>query len=348
MPSERMKVMEEIAAMSGGVVGLAFSGGKDAIAAWVAMRESGLFTRIVPVYKYLVPGISFVEENLRHCEDVFETPIIRMPHDALFRWLRNFVFQPPERCALIEGLDIPIVTFQDIFDEVSKQNNLPVLWQATGVRAADSPLRRTAYSKYGAVNYRALSFMPIADMQKAELVALLTKHKIRLSPEYRMFGRTLDGISRQYLAPIREYYPDDYARIIWWFPLADLEFYRYQLTRRENVMPEIDTTIDDPGLNGIITAAQMAFRERRAHEQKRTEVIFDSEYWAAICFETREQKDAFLIALGVEDDKYVDGIALANKMNIELGATAIRPAVRKGLDKKLEPLMAPLPERVRQ
>lgn len=62
---------------------LSFSAGKDAIATWVALRESG-FSRILPFYLYLVPELQFVEESLQYFERVFRTPILglRLLRDA--------------------------------------------------------------------------------------------------------------------------------------------------------------------------------------------------------------------------------------------------------------------------
>ena len=41
---------------------LAFSTGKDSIAAWLQMRR--YFKRIIPYYCYSVPGLEFVEKSL--------------------------------------------------------------------------------------------------------------------------------------------------------------------------------------------------------------------------------------------------------------------------------------------
>lgn len=65
------------------------------------------------------------------------------------------------------------------------------------------------------------------------------------------------------------------------------------------------------------------FRERRKTEAKRFEDATDSEFWFAVCFESREQKEAFLKALQWTlatggDDKYLDGTVLAKKCGIEL------------------------------
>lgn len=79
---------------------LAFSTGKDAIAAWLALREK--FDAVHPYYLYLVPGLEFVEESLDYYERFFGTKIVRLPHPSLHRWLNSFTFQPPERVAVIK------------------------------------------------------------------------------------------------------------------------------------------------------------------------------------------------------------------------------------------------------
>ena len=74
---------------------LAFSTGKDSIAAWLQMRR--YFKRIVPYYCYSVPNLGFVERSLAYYEDFFGTHIYRLPHRSLYRCLRGLVFQPPEQ-----------------------------------------------------------------------------------------------------------------------------------------------------------------------------------------------------------------------------------------------------------
>lgn len=58
-----------------------------------------------------------------------------------------------------------------------------------------------------------------------------------------------------------------------------------------------------------VSALLTAFKDRQKQEQKRFQDATDSEYWFAVCFKTREEKEAFLkkhnlAALG---DKYLDG-----------------------------------------
>lgn len=64
------------------------------------------------------------------------------------------------------------------------------------------------------------------------------------------------------------------------------------------------------------------FRERRKNEQKRFTDATDSEYWCALCFQTREQKEEFLQKLNLAPlgDKYIDGMKAAGVLGIEIEA----------------------------
>lgn len=77
--------------------------------------------------------------------------------------------------------------------------------------------------------------------------------------------------------------------------------------------PEADSAAD-------LDAVQSGFRDRAKRESERFALATDSEYWACICFQTREQKDRFLSALGLLDlgDKYLDGQLVAERLGVEL------------------------------
>jgi len=58
-----------------------------------------------------------------------------------------------------------------------------------------------------------------------------------------------------------------------------------------------------------LTALEQGYRDRAKAEAKRFRDATDSEFWFAVCFKTREAKEAFLEAWGLEElgDKYLDG-----------------------------------------
>lgn len=205
---------------------LAFSTGKDSIAAWLQLRR--YFRRIVPYYCYCVPGLEFVERSLAYYEDFFGQHIYRLPHRSFYRWLSGFVFQPPTRVTAIEAMEMP-QNYDDetIGDLIRMCAGLPeAAYVATGVRMADSPMRRLGIKTHGAVNHNAKRFYPVYDWLKADMVRELKASGVELPVDYRFFGRTFDGLDYRFLLPIKEHFPEDYQRILEWFPLAELEIAR--------------------------------------------------------------------------------------------------------------------------
>lgn len=91
-----------------------------------------------------------------------------------------------------------------------------------------------------------------------------------------------------------------------------------------------------------VSALKAAFIARSNKEDARYTQAVDSEYWFAVCFQSRSQKNAFLKAMGITlwGDKYLDGARIADKFGITLpGALPSKPL--KALDPILVDLVAP-------
>lgn len=221
-----------IADMSGDTALVSFSCGKDAIASWCQCRR--YFKRLVPFYLYLVPGLQFVEQGLRYFEGRFETPIIRVPHPSLPRMLRELVFQSPERVQDIDRAELPRLTYEQVEAHVRKVADAPNAYVAIGTRTADSPNRLTNVRRYGAANHKRRSFLPVFDWRMDDVIACIERERIRLPVDYRLFGRSFDGIDYRFLEPIRREFPDDYRRILDWFPMAEIEIKRREFAARRS------------------------------------------------------------------------------------------------------------------
>lgn len=61
-------------------------------------------------------------------------------------------------------------------------------------------------------------------------------------------------------------------------------------------------------------------KERKKALREKIKSTTDSGYWCCLCFETREQKESFLQALGMLDlgDMYIDGLEAARRLDIKL------------------------------
>lgn len=211
---------------------VSFSMGKDAIAAALALQDDDIPIRLV--YLYLVPGLKFVEAERHRLEDELHQHIHAYPHPSLFRWLNNFTFQPPERCALIEAAQFPATTYDQTWQYIKEDLDLPQdTWQADGVRAADSIVRRASFTKHGVMKHSNHKVSPIHDWLKGEVMDRIDSHGIALPIDYEWFGRSFDGLDYRFLAPLRDNAPDDYQRILDWFPLADLEFIQHDMKKEQ-------------------------------------------------------------------------------------------------------------------
>jgi hypothetical protein len=219
---------------------LAMSRGKDAIATWLALRDAGF--EVVPFHLYLVPDLEFVAESLAELERAFNTQILDLPHPSLFRMLDDAVFQPPERIAVIDQLNPKKPTFAQVYADVRKLSGAPASsLVASGVRACDSIVRRISFQKHGHIRPKTETFYPVWNFRKQDVLSIMARNGIHLPPEYAWFaktpgnpatGRSFDGLDYRFLGPIKRHRPRDYARILEWFPLAELEVFRHERLSR--------------------------------------------------------------------------------------------------------------------
>lgn len=221
-------VTKEVAAIDPRCL-LAFSTGKDCIAAYIAIRDH--FEEIVPFYMYQIPGtLEFIEESLAYYErTIFKRHIIRVPHPFLPRAINDMVFQPPERITAIMELELVNHSKDDANDAIKQELGLPPeTFTALGVRSADSPQRFMYFKKYGAINHKHRKFYPVFDWKKERMLTEIAASGIKLPIDYRLFGKTFDGVDLRFLYPIKKHFPRDYQKILEWFPMAELEMFRYE------------------------------------------------------------------------------------------------------------------------
>lgn len=213
---------------------VAMSLGKDAIATELALQDAGIHTELA--YLYYIPGhqsgttLNFIETTIRDLEQALGKPIHRYPNPSLYRWLNNLVFQPPERCQTIEAAQLIEPTYDQVWDLIRQDLDLPRdTWVADGVRAADSIVRRASLSRHGLMKPTHHKVSPIADWLKGEVMARIDQAGISLPIDYQWFGRSFDGLDYRFLHPLQQHAPEDFQRILDWFPLADLEILRHDL-----------------------------------------------------------------------------------------------------------------------
>jgi len=211
----------------GNTVLLSFSG-KDSLVMWHYLLQHGF--ECVPYYLDLFPDMSWVNEAIAYYEGVFGTHIIRLPHPFFWNYLNSFFFQPPERVAAIRSLDFPDYDFADVDDMISAWKGINTPFCAIGMRENESLARRRMIDQMGSIGIgRRRFFYPIWDWSLADVVDYVKKMGVKLPIDYWLWGNTNTTFIYRYMREIKRHFPDDWAKIVQWFPLIELEIFRYEV-----------------------------------------------------------------------------------------------------------------------
>lgn len=207
---------------------LQFSCGKDSIATWIALRDADI--EVIPVFLHIVPGLSFIADEVEYFQDHFKTRIRQYLHPGLYKALSRGVAQTPERSRILESIDLPITTFDEFWDIIRDDEGLDHdTYLADGIRAADSIIRRTSFTKYGVFRQIPRKVSPICDWLKGEVLDAIAKDGIELPVDYELFGRSFDGSDYRFSHKIRDRFPDDYKKILELFPMAEADIFRNEV-----------------------------------------------------------------------------------------------------------------------
>lgn len=228
IPLAGLDLIEAVKARVGDTILMSFSGGKDSLATWLYLRENSDFN-IIPFFMYWLPGAKFTEDSIPYYEDYFGQHIIRLPHPLFWQSLRNEWYQTPDRVAAIKAMDIPQFSFAELEDALAAQEGIDPYVAANGMRAADNIDRRNLILQKGAVGIKKRKFYyAIWDWKIDDVVDIIKRHGLKLPAEYNMWGRTVGAWDYIYVKAIRDNYPEDYKRFLEWWPLAELQIFRYE------------------------------------------------------------------------------------------------------------------------
>lgn len=229
LPLSGRALYDKALAEAGPSVLLSFSAGKDSLAAWLALLEDGRFS-VTPYFLYWLPGLSWLADMLAYYEDFFGCRIIRLPHPYFYEMLDKAAFQPPQRVAALNALDLWRFDFADIDNLVAQQAGLADPFCAIGMRAADNLERRRMILQQGSLGIkRRRYFYPVWDWKIADVIAIVQRHKVKISPEYQFWGHTPVSLNYDYMRALKDAKPEDFEVVRQWFPLIDLQMFRYEV-----------------------------------------------------------------------------------------------------------------------
>lgn len=186
-----------------------FSGGKDSIVTLdLCFRY---FKNVRPFFMYLVPGLSFQENMLKRYEERYGTEIIRLPHFECSEFLKYGSFTMADFNVDVVGINDTYAYLRDLTG---------IHWIAAGERCADSIVRNAMIKKSGSIDYKRGRFYPLAYWKKNEVLQYIKQKKLYLSKEQKEIGFSFRSLAGNELAVIKEYYPEDYEKILKVYPFA--------------------------------------------------------------------------------------------------------------------------------
>lgn len=210
-------------------VTLGFSTGKDSLACAIVCRN--LDIDYIPLFFYHVPDLDFVNENIRMYEKHLNIKIKQLPHPLLYDSLRHQNFQPPDTIKWMPNF--MNMDFNDLIDiylaDIGDDN---IYYDVVGARANESFNRRMVFRKYGSIHEHSKKVYPIHNWSAKDVYNFIVENKIPFSTDYNTWNRSFDGIRYTFLHGLKKDYPNDYKKIQEYFPLIDLELFRYENNKK--------------------------------------------------------------------------------------------------------------------
>lgn len=210
-------------------VSLGFSTGKDSLIGLDLLLKNGI--EVCPVYFYIVPGMTFIEENLAIYEKYYNLKIVRLPHPMLQDFINLCLYQPLHKAkfmTMFYNKDDSYCKFSGIMNWYFKEENIDIQYDCNCMKMADSLNRRLLLRNKPDIDTERKVIYLGKYLKTSEIWHYLKEQKIPITNDYDIFGRSADNLlNYQYLIGVKKYYPDDYKKIIEYFPLADVEIKRY-------------------------------------------------------------------------------------------------------------------------
>ena len=176
--------------------------------------------------------MSWEDESLAYYEEFFGQQIMRLPHPAFYWMLNKLQWMTPETVAVIRAMKLPYYNFATMDNLIAMEHGLSEPFCAMGIRQCDGLERRRLIQQMGVVGIgersRRRFYYPIWDWNIEQISRAILKAGVRLPADYNLFGRTVVALNYRRLREIKRQFPADYARILEWFPLAELEIFRYE------------------------------------------------------------------------------------------------------------------------
>lgn len=215
-PARHTRIVLETLRQRTDAVLLGFSGGKDSLVLADILHGRGF--RVVPFFLHVVEGISFQEKALRWYERRYGEAVLRRAHPALHAYMQCGLYRPNAY------MDMRGVRWGDVLDSLRDEAGTDTV--VLGWKQSDSLDRRIVLRQMEleAIGKDARLVYPLSIWTDKMVMAHIRQRRL---PQPVRIGRSGDvALSAVSLRFLRDNYPDDFARVLRVFPMADALIYR--------------------------------------------------------------------------------------------------------------------------
>jgi 3'-phosphoadenosine 5'-phosphosulfate sulfotransferase (PAPS reductase)/FAD synthetase len=212
-----LKVLDTVAAASGGRVVLFYSGGKDSLVLLDMARQK--FKEVVCVFMYFVPGLVHCEIYLNYARRFPNVRVVQYEHFSLSEIRRHGIY--------CKATDEPKRTLKDVSEQACQDAG--IAWSLYGMKKADSLNRRIWLDTLEdlAVERRTSKAYPLS-LWTNKLVNNY-RERTRLPHPISYGDKASNGVGFNYdcFLYLRRYYPQDLATIYRHFPASEQLLFEY-------------------------------------------------------------------------------------------------------------------------
>ena len=188
---------------------VSFSMGKDSIVTLDLCMK--YFKHVQPFFMYLVPGLQFQDEALEKYEKRYGVEIIEVPHFENADFYRYGSFRDAD-------YSVPRVKIRAIYEALRQDTG--IYWIAGGEKINDS------------IDEKRGRFYPVMYWTDKEIKQYMRMNHLFYPKFNQELGFSFHSLAGKELSAIKKIYPDDYQRILKFFPEAEAGVLQYETYKR--------------------------------------------------------------------------------------------------------------------
>lgn len=183
--------------------------------------------KITLIHYYLLPDLRIEQDSIKYYEETFGQKIHQYPHPRLYRLLNDAIYQSYWTWEyIVSDFGLPRISYDKMYQLVKKDLKMTTQPQCMGLRRSDTIARAMLMKKKNGYDEENNKLYPIYDWTPTRLYDEIKQSGYKLPDDYRLFGRSFDGLQYEFIEPLKRYYPDDYKKIEEMFPNIGVEIFR--------------------------------------------------------------------------------------------------------------------------